>query len=414
MADPQSWEDAWDEPPAEPESTPQSRGNGQTEAFEGEEVERPRYSLLSLASNAIKEDTVPEAIVENLIYRGLLTSVNAANKTGKSYFNLQMAMCAAEGQPFLGLETQKCRRILLFSLELPAALVDQRCMAMARDVGLTYPDWDHGPISLFAPTRKHGPVSLDLRVPESREVFEALIDAERPELVLMDTVSKAVIDGLESKDEAWAEVYGFLATLANRYNVAIVVYDHTAKGYGKGEHEAGPADVSTSAIGTQYKGARSAVILAITRKTFEGGGVWELQATGWVPTIEQPITYMRPRLPGGELHGEGLVVTTASASRGFDADDLKELFVTCAPERDEFGRPMVPSGRSLHDRAMAAGTPGAGKGDSARQAFLAAVLSDFSCPGTLGGDRFHEAQIITRDGPRNATQFIWKGTTSNN
>jgi len=68
------------------------------------------YSLAELGESTLSD---PDWIVHGLVAPGLLTSLTAAHKTGKTAFILSLCKAVSEGTPFLGLATRRARVIYL-------------------------------------------------------------------------------------------------------------------------------------------------------------------------------------------------------------------------------------------------------------------------------------------------------------
>ncbi len=152
--------------------------------------------------------------VNQLICEGLSLLV-AASKLGKSWLVLLMALCVAEGKPFLGRQTTKCR-VLYYALEDSDRRLQSRLSKLSID---TIPD------NLFLSPQA-------ARLGEGfEEALDAWLEAENtPTLVIIDTLQK--IRGVEKSANAYQleyEAMGRLKRIADRHRASILCVHHTNK-----------------------------------------------------------------------------------------------------------------------------------------------------------------------------------------
>lgn len=154
--------------------------------------------------------------VDRLICEGL-TFLVAASKVGKSWMVLLMALCVANGEPFWGRKTTKCR-VIYFALEDSQRRLQQRLQTMSV-AGV--------PDNLSFVTQAQ---MLDTGFDTQLEQW-LLEDTSLPALVIVDTFQKVrgVSKGGTNAYQQDYEVVGALKALADKYHAMIVCVHHTNK-----------------------------------------------------------------------------------------------------------------------------------------------------------------------------------------
>ena len=147
------------------------------------------------------------------------------SESGKSYLALQLGLCLASQQPFLGYAVLKQCRTLIIQSELSARRYQERCQKLARG----YPD----NIPLFIWTVE------DLKVdePENRDRLLEVIKQIEPDVVIVDPL-RAFFSGDENNSQAVELLFNSLATLQAALPVPFtIVYVHhvrkSASGFSK-------------------------------------------------------------------------------------------------------------------------------------------------------------------------------------
>lgn len=350
----------------------------------------PRIRLLT--AEEFGKDLAPDAIVEKLIYEASSHNLVGASKVGKSWAAYQLAACVATGTPFLGLRTTRSP-VLLLSLELSAGMVRERMRVIASDAGVPMPEVGKD-FFVVAPTRDYLP-SLDLTLQEGRDDLTRLSSESGAKLIILDTLYRFLPGVDPSENGAMGEVYGHLNDLAASTGAALLVLDHVRKG----EH-VGP--VSQYGLGAQVKGGAARVIVALKRTSKDGGGRWEVDVESHFGSWDEPLYYERPQRAGGD-YGGGCVVCTASEAHGVDYATLQRVFEQHA--EPEGSRLVIKSKKKLGEALQAEGLA-TGNGQAGE--VVNAILRDHCAREASIGPRKDAAPIWTRDGARNATEFVWR------
>ncbi len=166
---------------------------------------------------------VQEWIVEPILPARRLVALYSPPKMGKSLLMLEVAAAVASGREVLG-TTPAPRRVLYVDFENDIdADVIPRLKAMgyrAEDLGrldyLSFP-------SMAALDTERG--SLELM---------AALDTYRSEVVVVDTVSRAV-EGLENENDTWLNFYRHTGLKLKQRGVSLVRLDHSGKDETKGQ-----------------------------------------------------------------------------------------------------------------------------------------------------------------------------------
>lgn len=179
------------------------------------DADTPKLEISTATDLMNKEFPPLIQAVDQLICEGL-TMLVAASKIGKSWLVLLMAVCAAQGKPFLGRATTRCR-VVYFALEDS----ERRLQCRLRTMGIT-----EAPENLSFVTKAQ---MLDTGF--VRQVENWLAAEEGPALVIVDTLQK--VRGIAKKGvntyEGDYDVVGSIKALADKYRAMIVCVHHTNK-----------------------------------------------------------------------------------------------------------------------------------------------------------------------------------------
>ena len=350
----------------------------------------PRLHLLTF--DEFKADVEPAAIVKSTLFEGSTHNLTGASKSGKTWASLQLAMAVAAGEPFLGLAVAAAR-VLYLSFELSAGMLRGRMTEIHTGTEIAMPKIGDT-LYVVAPTADYVP-RLDLGADEGAVELERLIGETGARLVVLDTLYR-FLPGADPNDNGqMGEVFGRLNDLAQRSGVALLLLDHVGKG-----EQLGP--VSHSALGASVKGGAARVVIALRRTSREDGGRWQLDVESHFGSWEEPLYYERPRLPDG-TRGGGCVVCSASEAHGLRFGTVRDLFLKHA-DRDDLGHLFFGSKRKLREALVAAKlAAGNQKGDE----MIGSIMKDYCIP-EYAKDRHLDRPILTRDGDRGATVFIWR------
>lgn len=170
--------------------------------------------------DASPDTTPPHQVVEELLVRGTLSLVSAQPNTGKSALILDLVAHVARGAPWRGLQVEQ-GGVLYVAAESPES-IRARVLAMKGATG-----WDDADLMV---TR--APVSLTSV--DQRKAFASAIRGHlkahpHTSVLVVDTFRNAT-PGLEENDSKdMGAVIQFLAILARRTGLHIIIVHHTTK-----------------------------------------------------------------------------------------------------------------------------------------------------------------------------------------
>lgn len=306
---------------------------------------RPRLRVATF--DEIAADTVPDALIERLLFEESPTLYCGLPKRGKSFSALQAAVCLATGTPFLGLEVRRSR-VLYLSWELAIASLRERMVAVARDVGLPdpLPLMRDKRIALYAHRRRTSADPIDLATDEGWTMLRELREDADADMLVLDTVSK--VAGLEMKDTTgWADLLTRLNGFCRDQRVAVLAIDHANRA--RMEENA-----SVVAMGSQSKGAAVPAIVKLTETKDDDprDKRWKLEVDSWYGDGGAPIWFQRPPREGSDELGVGCVVTDPPEERSSQTStDRAEAWL-----REHLAQGRQPKQRVL-TKAAEAGFP---------------------------------------------------------
>ena len=170
------------------------------------------------------DDTEEEWIVEPLLPARRLVALYSAPKVGKSLLSLELAAGIASGRPLLGTPAQPPRTVLYVDFENdPVGDTRERLQAM----NYTPKDLDNLKLLSF-------PKLSALDSPKGSEELMAAIDYYQAQVVVIDTVSRAV-KGDENENNTWLDFYRMTGVKLKAKGVALIRLDHTGKDQTKGQ-----------------------------------------------------------------------------------------------------------------------------------------------------------------------------------
>ena len=157
------------------------------------------------------------------IPRGMLTILGAAPGAGKSLVALDLARRIIGGQPFPdGAPVLRPGRVLIVDAEGAPAVLLERARAW---------DFDRHRLFLMLPDGSDRLVDLSSR--RHQEELQERCYNLQPELIVVDSLAAATSHGETSLEGARATL-GFLASLANQYELGLLVIHHLRKRTGSG------------------------------------------------------------------------------------------------------------------------------------------------------------------------------------
>lgn len=244
-------------PPSHPPEFYAGEGQGNVMQFQGGGAAGALRTPQWRCAADLEGLPVPERewLVPDLIPARNVTLLYGDGGTGKSLLALQLAVAVALGRPWLG-RPVKGGRVVFPSAEDEEAELHRRLVDIARHEAvrlaemrnLTYRSLAGEDAMLARLTGSTGPlVASDLY----REV-EALLEAERPALLVLDTLADMFPGNENDKAQARAFV-GMLKRLAIKYDCAVVMLAHPSlSGMSSGSGTSGNVAWSGSARSRLY------------------------------------------------------------------------------------------------------------------------------------------------------------------
>lgn len=170
----------------------------------------------------------PEPIISPLIFEADLMMIYGWRGVGKTWFSLGLAYAIASGGKFLSWTSKRPRRVLVLDGEMRASRLRKRLLLIAAGS-----DSEAAKGFLRILTRDMVPEVVewpDLGRPEGREALGALIEAEQPEVIIVDNLSAWLRSGKgENDEESWRDCASWLLQQRSKGR-AVVLIHHAGKG----------------------------------------------------------------------------------------------------------------------------------------------------------------------------------------
>ena len=189
------------------------------------EEQEHKYVLKSLQSNLDNDSAPrPKIFIADLFPRGSLSAVVAAPGTGKTWFlQLLASNLSVGGQIFGGFaEEVKPLKSLIFAGEAGPDLLFQR----AHETRWNLNRENIVVVGLLDAERKNTTLMLDKE--EGRKNIEYFVQSNKPDIVFFDTFASFHTKN-ENKFDDMKPLITFLLSIAEKYNVAVVLMHHTRK-----------------------------------------------------------------------------------------------------------------------------------------------------------------------------------------
>lgn len=218
------------------------------------------------------DDSEEEWIIEPLLPARRLVALYSAPKVGKSLLMLEIAVCVSRGEEILGSTPPRRFRVLYVDFENdPKGDIRSRLQAM----GYAPDHLDHLHYLSF-------PTLAALDSPAGAEQLMAAIDAYQAEVVVIDTVSRAV-KGEENENDTWLAFYRNTGLALKQAKVALIRLDHSGKDETKGQRGGS---------------AKSGDVDAVWRMSRIGDTIFELVCdAARIPIADKHITIHRETIP---------------------------------------------------------------------------------------------------------------------
>lgn len=170
------------------------------------------------------DDSEEEWIIEPILPARRLVALYSAPKVGKSLLMLEIGVCISRGSEILGYTPPRPFRVLYVDFENdPKGDVRTRLQAMG-----------YGPGDLDNLFYLSFPTLAALDSAAGAEQLLAAIDAYAAEVVVIDTVSRAV-SGDENENDTWLAFYRNTGLALKQARVALIRLDHSGKDETKGQ-----------------------------------------------------------------------------------------------------------------------------------------------------------------------------------
>lgn len=166
------------------------------------------------------EDTSEEVwFVDGIICAERGHTIYSAPGVGKSLLVREMSACLATGKPVLGLSAKEPIKVLYIDHEnIPKSDIRRSLI----DMGFTWEELETNFKLMSFP--EFTPFDLPKGGQELRRAIEIL----KPELVVIDTLSRSV-QGKENDNDTWIDFYNYSGKILKSMGIAYIRIDHTGK-----------------------------------------------------------------------------------------------------------------------------------------------------------------------------------------
>ena len=170
----------------------------------------------------------PEPIIAPILFEADLMMIYGWRGVGKTWFSLGLAYAVASGGLFLTWKCKRPRRVLVLDGEMRAARLKKRLSLIIAGADS---EAEKGYLRIL--TRDMVPDTVewpDLGRPDGREALGLLIDAEQPDVIIVDNLSAWLRSGKgENDEESWRDCASWLLQQRARGR-AVVLIHHAGKG----------------------------------------------------------------------------------------------------------------------------------------------------------------------------------------
>ena len=181
-----------------------------------------RFPTLDLVELLHGEPEPEDWLLWPLVERGRSVSLTSAPKAGKSLLVLEAVLCAVTGRPVFGHPASDPIRVVYVDAENAPNDLRERIHSMGAA------DWD---LSRLHYVSLPPPLALDVKA--DADALIAHVRSLRPDLVVLDTVSRFV-DGEENDSSTWLALYRRFLLPLKGDGVAVLRLDHLGKDVSKG------------------------------------------------------------------------------------------------------------------------------------------------------------------------------------
>ena len=159
-------------------------------------------------------------ILDGLFERGDKVEIIAPAKSKKSFLAMQLSLCAAMGDDFVGISVEKPQRVLLCQMEVKSVWLHRRFKRMVEGLD----------VSSNTDLRNNLGI-LNLRgIPFNPLMLEKTAMDFKADLIIIDPIYM-LLNGSENDIEAWRPIVAMFDRLAENSGAALVYVHHDAKGF---------------------------------------------------------------------------------------------------------------------------------------------------------------------------------------
>jgi putative DNA primase/helicase len=195
------------------------------EQFEGEEAEVRALTMEEVIAMAVPPR---EHLLGPWLDTGSLAMTHAPRGDGKTLLMMSVAYAVASGQPLLDWECERPVRVLYVDGELPTTVLQERLkslgpitpnlMVLSRDIML----------------RQNEMTLPDLGEPAGRKFLDKIIERERIDFVILDSLSTLIRSGIENDAESWAPIQDWLLNHRFANRTIMLVHHEGRSGHARG------------------------------------------------------------------------------------------------------------------------------------------------------------------------------------
>jgi putative DNA primase/helicase len=195
------------------------------EPFEGE------YEVTALGMEPFMELQFPprQFLLKPWLTTTGLVMIDAQPGHGKTWLALSVGYAVAAGAPLLDWASEHRGRVLYVDGELPGELLQKRL----RTLGPPLPEGDLLVLSR-AQFEMFGELMPDLGTSEGRAFLDKIIDDNKIELVILDSVSTLVRSGMDNDVESWRAIQDWSLKHRARGRAVIYLHHHGRSGNPRG------------------------------------------------------------------------------------------------------------------------------------------------------------------------------------
>ena len=170
----------------------------------------------------------PEPIISPLIFEADLMMIYGWRGVGKTWFSLGLAYAIASGGNFLTWTSKRPRRVLVLDGEMRASRLRKRLLLIAAG---SDSEAEKGYLRILTRDMVADTVDWpDLGRPDGREALGVLIEAEQPEVIIVDNLSAWLRSGKgENDEESWRDCASWLLQQRSKGRAVCLIH-HAGKG----------------------------------------------------------------------------------------------------------------------------------------------------------------------------------------